>query len=195
MKNNKMVKIAVPVLVVALVGGLWFVKNGMAGKKETRQESMVDSGAEGSNVANEEKPAPGEPDFTFEITDKLDFDAYKKHGLPIIADYGSEKCGPCMAMHPDLEAIHEEYKGRAFVKYADVWKNFTTTDNVPVRVTPTQVLVSADGKPFVPSEELQKEIGGFSTQVIADSGEEISIHEGMLSKEDFHKILKEMGVK
>lgn len=57
-----------------------------------------------------------------------------------------------------LTKMNEEMQGKAFIKFADVWKIPDAASNVPVQVIPTRVLFNADGTPFVPSEELAVQI-------------------------------------
>ena len=57
-------------------------------------------------------------------------------------------------MAPVLETLNEEMYGKAFIQFADVWQYADVASNVPVQVIPTQVLINADGTPFVPSEDL-----------------------------------------
>lgn len=65
---------------------------------------------------------------------------------------------------------------------------------IPVQVIPTQVLFNADGTPFVPSDELAKEIQ-FDMYSHKESGEYIfTVHQGGLTEEQMWAILKEMGV-
>lgn len=211
MGRTKIVKILAPLLIVAVVGGIWFVKNrpeekktdtAISGEKkeekQIKEKEEVAKTEEKSEAKQEEKKSSSQPDFTFEFTEALNFDEMKKHGLPIIADYGSAQCGPCVAMHPALEAIHKQYEGKAFIKYADVWDSQSATSNVPVRVTPTQVLFTAEGKPYVPSEEMLKKFGptSFTSYQHKETNEHVlTVHEGMLSEEDMKVLLKEMGVK
>jgi len=133
-------------------------------------------------------------DFSLETTKAHDFPALFKFKLPIIADYGSEGCGPCRKMYPALKAANEKYKGRAIIKYADVWKNRDTAGNMPIQVIPTQFFFMADGKPFVPSAELGKKIK-FVSYKDKNGKHTLTAHQGGLSENDFDEILKEMGVK
>lgn len=212
MNKEKLIKILIPVFILVAVVGIWFVKN----KPEDKQTVKKTSEAKAETTENKEteekkdqkadseavdktgvKKEVLEPDFTFEFTEALDFDGLKKHGLPIIADYGSAQCGPCVAMHPALEAIHKAYEGKAFIKYADVWDSQAAASNVPVRVTPTQVLFTAEGKPYVPSEEILQKFGptSFTSYQHKETNEHVlTVHEGMLSEEDMKVLLKEMGV-
>lgn len=224
-------KILVPLVIISLIVGLWFVKSGMdkkpspetaaqvqetqkddtsmadrsnAMKKTEEQETKtVDEKAqEGSAEGAENKAADtkkeaveaNKPDFSFQFTKALDFKALAKHGLPVIADYGAEGCQPCRKMAPDLKKVHKAMEGKAFIKYADVWQNQESADNVPVRVTPTQVFFNADGSPFVPSEKLAKEIY-FQNYNLKETGEHaLTVHEGILTEAQMLSILKEMGV-
>ena len=61
-------------------------------------------------------------------------------------------------MAPVLKNLNAEMHGKAFIKFDDVWKYYEAAANVPVQVIPTQVFFNADGTPFVPSDELAKEI-------------------------------------
>lgn len=218
MDKKKTVKILVPVLILVAVAGLWFVKKQSEEKK--LEDTKIEAAANEENKDNKDEKAAvskdmssetekkeekvvakakaGEPDFSFEFTEALDFEAMKKHGLPIIADYGSAHCGPCVAMHPALEAVHKAYEGKAFIKYADVWDSQAATSNVPVRVTPTQVLFTAEGKPYVPSEAIMQKYGPTSFTMYSDkktNAHVLTVHEGMLSEDDMKELLKEMGVK
>ena len=60
--------------------------------------------------------------------------------------------------------LQKSMYGKAFIKFADVWQYADTVSNVPVQVIPTQVLVNADGTPFVPSEDLARR---FSSQCMS----------------------------
>lgn len=235
--NNEMprrkswMKILVPLVIISLITGLWFVKSGMDKKpspetaaqvQEAQKDdtSMADSSnamknteeqdakaadektQEGSVEETEKEAAEpkkevgevGKPDFSFQFTEALDFKGLAKHGLPVIADYGAEGCYPCRKMAPDLKKVHKAMEGKAFIKYADVWQNQESADNVPVRVTPTQVFFNADGSPFVPSEKLAKEIY-FQNYNLKETGEHaLTVHEGILTEAQMLSILKEMGV-
>jgi len=133
-------------------------------------------------------------DFSLETKKAHDFPALFKFKLPIIADYGSEGCGPCRKMYPALKAANEKYRGKAIIKYADVWKNKETAGDMPLQVIPTQFFFTADGKPFVPSAELGKKIK-FITYKDKNGKHTLTAHQGGLSESDFDEILKEMGVK
>ena len=187
MKDKKLtVKIIVPVVIAAVIVGMWFIKNTM--EKEELKDNQTQIGQE--NIAEEIQVA----DFTLKVSEQIDFEALAEYGLPVIADYGSDDCIPCKQMAPILETMNEEFSGKAFIKFADVWKYQDSAGNVPIQLIPTQVLFHADGTPFVPSDELQHEIE-FIMYSDKKSGEHVfTVHQGGLTEEQFRKILSEMGV-
>lgn len=175
MKWNEslVVKITVPLLIVAVVVALWFVKNGT-----TEPEPTIK--LEGA-------------DFNLDVTTEIDFAALAEYGLPVIADYGSDSCIPCKQMAPVLEKLNAEMQGKAFIKFVDVWKYFDAAGNVPVSMIPTQVFFNADGTPFVPSKALQSKIA-FKMEYDKAGNHTFTIHVGALTEQQMRQILAEMGV-
>ena len=133
-------------------------------------------------------------DFTLETEEALNFEQLAKYKLPVIADYGSEGCGPCRKMWLALKKANEKYKGRAFIKFAEVWKNPKTAGDMPLQVIPTQFFFTAAGKPYVPSDKMAKRLKFI--QYKDKSGKHaLTAHQGGLTETDFDDILKELGVK
>lgn len=132
--------------------------------------------------------------FTFETTTAIDFEALSDYGLPIMIDYGSEDCVPCQQMWPELVAFYEEYKGKAIIKFIDVWAYPEGAQNVPVQVIPTQVFFNSDGTPLTPSDKLNQQIP-FTMYLTKDTNEHVfTVHQGALTKEEMITILTEMGM-
>ncbi len=184
-KKSLWVKILVPVLIVAVIGGIWLFKSI---SEKNIQEPSFSQGS--SNLPDNLKDA----DFSLNATKEIDFKALSEYGLPIIADYGADSCIPCKQMAPVLKTLNAEMQGKAFIKFVDVWKYYEAAANVPVQVIPTQVFFNADGTPFVPSDKLAKEIQ-FDMYSHKDTGERIfTVHQGGLTEEQMRAILKEMGV-
>ena len=51
----------------------------------------------------------------------IDFEAdVLQSDLPVLVDFSAEWCGPCQAIAPTIEALAEEYSGRAKVVTVDV---------------------------------------------------------------------------
>lgn len=168
-KRKRILQIAVPAVIVLLIAGIWLFKNNPFAKPAT---------------------VSGEP-LTVET---MDIEELTSRGLPAILDFGSESCGPCQQMAPDLETIHAEMEGKAIIRYTDVWANPAGTEELPIRVVPTQFFFNADGSPLEPSQTLQREYN-LILYSSRETGEHVyTVHEGMLTADDMRKILAAMGV-
>lgn len=114
-------------------------------------------------------------------------------GKPVIIDFGADYCQPCKLMAPELEAVHNAMKGKAFVHYIDTMESPEIAGQFPIQVVPTQVLYDKNGNPFVPSDELASQIQ-FTMYTHRDTGEHaLTTHQGYLSAEQLYMILEEMG--
>jgi thioredoxin 1 len=89
--------------------------------------------------------------------------------LPKLIDLGADKCVPCKAMAPILDALKKEYAGRMDVEFIDVWKNPDAGKRYDIEMIPTQIFLDANGK-------------------------ERFRHTGFLGKEDILGKWKELGV-
>lgn len=185
-KKKLILKIMIPFIMVAVVVGIWLIKNpNVSDEKSDSVEIQTEA-----ELPDKLKDA----DFSLNETTMVDFEKLSEYGLPIIVDYGSDSCISCKAMAPVLETMNKEMRGKAFIKFVDVWKYGDATQNVPVQVIPTQVLFNADGIPFVPSEELSKQIQ-FDMYSSRDTNEHVfTVHKGGLTEDEMRAILKEMGV-
>jgi thioredoxin 1 len=124
----------------------------------------------------------------------VDLDSIMSYGLPVVIDFGSDTCRPCIAMAPVLETLYEEWQGKAIVHFIDVWKYTSAADDFPVTLIPTQVFYQADSTPFTPSEELTKEIE-FTMYYNKNTKEHVfTVHQGGITEEEMKKIFAEMGV-
>lgn len=182
MKKGMWLKILLPILIVAVIGTMWFVKNG---------------------TENEDVPTHTDPsgeqligaDFSLNATELIDYEALAEYGLPVIVDYGADSCVPCKQMAPVLQTLNAEMQGKAFIKFVDVWKYYKAAANVPIQLIPSQVIFNPDGTPYEPSGDIANQIGGFKLYSDQESGEHIfTVHEGGLTEEQMRLILAEMGV-
>ena len=183
MENRKslIVKILVPVLIIAIIGGMWFIKHPLS---DPELIIVTDPTAESLEGA----------DFSLNATELIDYEALSEYGLPIIVDYGADSCIPCKQMAPVLQTLNADMQDKAFIKFVDVWQYYEAAANVSVQVIPTQIFVNADGTPFVPSEELASQIE-FTMYSDKESGAHIfTTHQGGLTEEQMRQILAEMGV-
>jgi len=67
-------------------------------------------------------------------------------GIPRLVDVGADRCIPCKAMAPILEALRTEYAGRMQVDFIDVWKNPSAGDPYNVYGIPTQIFFDEHGR-------------------------------------------------
>ncbi|NLM86245.1 MAG: thioredoxin family protein [Clostridiales bacterium] len=177
MNKKTWLRILVPVMIVAIAGGLYLLKN-----HQERQK------------AQEQLQVAGDPALVLEEM-SFDLKAYQAHQLPLILDFGAEECGPCQIMRPDLEQAHAQTLGRAVIKFFDVWKRPELAADYPVRVIPSQVILYPDGRPYVPSEAVQAAGLQFAIFDHIETGEHaLTMHEGILTLQDFMLILNDMGM-
>lgn len=90
-------------------------------------------------------------------------------GLPKLLDLGADKCIPCKAMAPILEALKRDFAGVFEVEFIDVWKNEDAGKRHGVEMIPTQIFFDASGK-------------------------ELFRHTGFYGREDILAKWKELGV-
>lgn len=169
-KNQNLIRIIASVLIVLIVAGIWFIKNG-----------SEKDGGKGS----------GNPDFELEAT-SLDLHQLKDYGLPIIIDFGSDSCDACKDMAPVLKELNRELQGKVIVKFVDVWKYPELAEGFPLSVIPTQLFFDSEGKPYVPSDPQGM---GMKLYQKNDTKEHIyTVHEGGMTKDQFTDVLSEIGI-
>ena len=95
--------------------------------------------------------------------------AVQAGGIPRLVDLGADKCIPCKAMAPILVELRATYAGRLQVDFIDVWKDPRAGDAYKIYAIPTQIFF--DG-----------------------NGQELTRHEGFISKEDILATWKRFGV-
>lgn len=126
------------------------------------REFLEEGAAEDAAASPAAAPAEGPP-ATAEAT------AAPTSGVPTLLELGADKCVPCKAMVPVLDALRKEYPGRLNVQFIDVWKNPEAGEKHKIRMIPVQLFLDADGK-------------------------ELFRHEGFYAKEDILAKWKELGV-
>jgi thioredoxin 1 len=170
------------VLIAVIIAGLYLIKNPIGKPAET----TID-------------PAKGDytsAEFNLDATTSFDLDKILSYGLPVIVDFGADSCVPCKEMAPILLELNQELRGKAVVKFVDVWKNDKAVAELPLEVIPTQFFFHADGTPYVPADEDAAAKNGFIMYQLRDSGKHVyTVHQGGLDKETLLYVLKEMGMK
>ncbi|HHV45078.1 MAG TPA: thioredoxin family protein [Firmicutes bacterium] len=164
MKGRRTLRVVLPIIILMMIGGVWWLK---------------------STAETEQLP--------LELTN-VELDRILSYGKPVLLDFGASWCMPCQQMAPHLRSVYEKMQGKALVFYVEIDKYPDAAKDFPVRVVPTQFFYTADGKPYVPSEEL-KEAFGFILYSYRDTGEHVfTAHEGALTEEQMLLIFADMGV-
>ncbi len=176
--KKKLLKILVPVAIVILIAGVWVLKN-------------IDF-SRSDNLMNADVIAPIDQEH-FELDAKtLNMDVLLEYNMPIILDFGSDSCLPCVSFYPTLKAMHNEMYGKVIIKYLDVYKLGEEIQGYPVSVIPTQIFINADGTPYMPSRNIDIE---FTIYNYNSTGEHaFTAHEGVLSQKQLLAIIEDMGV-
>lgn len=191
MKKALVIKIVVPLLVALLGLGVFVFKKAQATPSVAATVPAIPETSAGTFQVAPPNPPKDTGDLL--ITTPFDFATFRASGLPVIIDFGADSCVPCKEMAPVLQELNETLKGKAIIRFVDVWKYRDLAEGVPLQVIPTQVLFDSQGKPFTPSEALQMDFNMYS---LKDSGEHVfTTHEGGLTKDQMLAILKEMGMK
>ncbi|HCA28317.1 MAG TPA: thioredoxin [Ruminococcaceae bacterium] len=166
------IKILIPLLIVAAISVIWIVKNSTAEKLIPQNNDTLQ--------------------FALNVTEPIDLEELKSHGLPILIDFGADSCIPCKEMAPVLKELNQELQGKAIILFVDIWKNRSLADGYPISLIPTQVLITNDGKPYIPSDSLSEGIKMYTSR---DTNEHVfTTHEGGLDKKTMLAMLKEMGM-
>ena len=162
-------RIIIPLLIAVAVLAVWFLKN-----------------------AAREPVALDDSDFALHVTGRFDLEQLKSHGLPMIIDFGSDSCDACLRMAPALAELNEQLRGKAIIKFVDVWKYPELADGYPLSVIPTQIFFDWEGKPYLPADP---EGSGMLLYSLQGSNEHVfTAHEGGLTKEQLLEVLVEMGL-
>lgn len=89
--------------------------------------------------------------------------------MATMIDLGAGKCIPCKMMAPILKQAAIDYEDRAAIVFIDVWKMPEQGKRFGIRLIPTQIFYSADGK-------------------------EVMRHEGFLDRKGIDAALAQLGV-
>lgn len=182
MFRKNVLRIVAIAAIVVVIGVLYLIKNPLGAKSDADQMNAV-SGEYAS------------AEFALDATDDFDMDAILSHNLPVMIDFGADACVPCKEMAPMLDELNRELRGRAVIKFVDVWKNPEAGQAVPLQVIPTQFFFNADGSPYVLDNPEAAAQQGFIMYSMRDTGEHVyTAHQGGMDKETMLSILEEMGM-
>ncbi len=203
-KKALLLKILIPVLIVIAIAGIYIIKNNE--QKAGSNGQTADNAEQIETVSRQPEQNSGQPEndsqpsastideaaFELDATEDFDLEEILSYGLPVIIDFGSDSCIPCKEMAPTLEELNEELRGKAIVKFVDVWKNADAAKGVPIRIIPTQFFFDKDGNPYVPSDAESSAFVMYGTE---DSSVHLfTAHEGKMDKEEILAVFEEMGV-
>ncbi len=83
---------------------------------------------------------------------KINLQALLSKRVPVLLEFGRGWCIPCKYMKPILADMARAYAGRAIVIPVDMDANADMVRSFGIRMMPTQVFLSPDGKPFFRNE-------------------------------------------
>ncbi len=72
---------------------------------------------------------------------------------PVLVDFWAEWCGPCRVIAPTVEAVAEQFEGKAKVYKMDVDSNINVPQRYGIRGIPTLIL-------FKDGQEQERYVGG-----------------------------------
>jgi thioredoxin 1 len=83
---------------------------------------------------------------------KINLQALLSKKVPILLEFGRGWCIPCKYMKPILEDMGKAYSGKAIVTTVDMDANKDLVRDFRIRMMPTQVFLTPDGKEFFRNE-------------------------------------------
>jgi len=98
--------------------------------------------------------------FTKQITDSNFQTDVLDSEKPVLVDFWAEWCGPCRMIAPSVEAVAEQYEGKAGVFKMNVDENLNVPNQYGIRGIPTLIL-------FKGGQEQERIVGAVSREAIA----------------------------
>ena len=197
-RSNLALKIIIPIVVVAIIAGIWFFKTNERSQEIADFSSSVNTTLEPQETASSSSSTTDtsqkttNSDFSLAAS-KIDLEKLKSFSLPIIIDFGADECIPCKEMAPVLKKLNQEWQGIVIVKFVDVWKYPDAVADFPVQMIPTQFFFDAQGKPFVPADPEGMQMQMY---VMRETEEHVyTAHVGGMAEEQIRAVFEEMGIK
>lgn len=123
---------------------------------------------------------------------EIDEDELRSSGLPVMIQFYSTTCVPCMSMMEDLRNFYSENYGKVRVVALDVGQYPGEASRYPVTVVPTQLFFTASGENYEPSARIRASVGNFATYTYTATGEvAYVVHQGVLNQSQMKRITNE----
>ena len=87
-----------------------------------------------------------------EAAKRIDLKALQAKGVPVLLEFGRGWCIPCKYMKPILNDMAKAYQGKAIVTTVDMDANANLVRAFRIRLMPTQVFLTPNGKEFFRNE-------------------------------------------
>jgi len=145
-----------------------------------------DEGSSGSFEVGE--PAP---DVTFEILGGGEGSIADYGGTPLVVNFWSSTCAPCLAEMPDFESVHSELDGAVAFLGVDV----TDTEQAGLDMVEQTGVTYPNARD--PRAEVLGAFGGISlprTVLVSADGIVIDTHNGQMSAEELREALEDGGL-
>lgn len=128
----------------------------------------------------------------YDIEMNTSFESLLKAKKPILIDFGGKMCVDCVPCHDLFEKKNKQYNKQAIIKYVDIQKNREFAKRMNVDIVPMQIFWTEKGKPYIPSKNVK-----IKFNFLRDKKGVIyrTLHEGILTEEEFEVIIKDMGIK
>lgn len=84
----------IPAIVLAIVG-VWFLKNGKL--DDNKEDNGTSTKNKVVSMVDDKEGSSMDADFSLTVTSEVDYATLSEYGFPIIVDYGSDSCIPCVS--------------------------------------------------------------------------------------------------